>query len=86
MTDIGTPTPHYYEHLAATLGFRVEHVLPDLGEGYLVVVFDGTGSSDRTLPTVFETESEAHLAGSDHVATWKALALSNYEVMCTFGF
>lgn len=85
MTDIGTPALHYYRHLAATLGFRVDHILPDFGEGYVVVVFDGTGSSDRTLPTVFETEAEATLAGSQYVATWRQRALSNYEVMCTFG-
>ena len=86
MTDIGTITPHYYLVLAGTLDFRVKRVDPLLGEGYMFVTFDGTGSREFVPPQpVCETEAEAHLAGTEYVTVWRERALSNYRVMCTFG-
>lgn len=86
MTDVGTPSKHYFEILAETLDYRVEPIEEE--DEWTVAIFDGTGSFPNVrypMGQTFASENEAEDAGKGYVARWKVLALDNLRILLDFG-
>jgi len=86
MTDVGTPSKHYFEILAETLDYRVEPIEEE--DEWTVAIYDGTGTCPNVrypLGQTFASAAEAGDAGMGYVARWKVIALDNLRILQGFG-